>query len=996
MRNLKRALSLAVSTVMLVGMMAVGTSAASYADVTSEHNEEAIGVMQAVSVMVGDENGNFNPDKNVTRAEMAVVMANLLDLQVQDFVGASIPFTDVPEWARAYVAACYADGITGGISATEYGSNNSITAVQGGLMMLKALGYFQYGSDFGTDWQVATIRQASNIGLFNGLSSARNEALTRNDVAQLALNTLEARTVEPTGSTGGQVTTGDTTIIIGGNVSYEYVTSSERSYNRAISGDTNNDGDCYLELGEKLFEGDLTKDAHAASDDAFQRPAVTWTYNNDTVGTYADGADETYVVDDTGLSVMDVLTDPDYMNYRRDREIDIVHTPGENDTWKAYNTAYLNGEEITNLDADLSIGDVVEAYEEDGVVTSVVVRRYTAAVVDSIDTDLSSSEERNGASVELTIKSLDGDVDYGTWYDDYNDADEALPGYTAAYEEGTVLAIALNGGDGGNIIDTYAADVVTGAVTGYRAGKTVTIDGTRYSVAAAAEADVDGLKIDEEHDVYLTAEGYVIGIEGATGVNLDDVYYVTGVYSGSGSYGGRNYYAQAVSLADGTVEEIELDADDAGALENKKEQADTAGNNGFANVGGLYTFDNGEATKYTTNDDYTVVADASLRDDVAVDASRLDLTSGGRYYLDDTTQYLAIDGVKGDIEVVAATGGMRAAEGDTVFVIADSRDAVYVLYIDANASVSSADVVYVADTAYDVVGSDEFEYDVYYVESGNAETLVVDERIPNVGFYEITDENDGVYTVDPVSDEIGNTVDTDFEGALSDVNITNPDNLYRNALTGWNSGKFFDDVAITGTIADERANIDREINSFSRLQDAVEAGGVVVDLYVTDGEITFICVTGSSTEVASAEDKIDGAVDNADGAWGQNGDLGNYVAHGAWTAEGTSVTATFQAADLEEEFGDLYMSWDAARFLGSLHDQGVKTIIYDGVVYTWDAEGGLQGSNWYNAADEGLVTGESANTLVKALDKNGIFDDNGGVARLIVDNVMMTITFDVK
>ena len=101
MRNLKRALSLALSTVMLVGMMAVGTSAASYADVTSAHNEEAIEVALAISVMVGDENGNFNPDKNVTRAEMAVVMANLLDLKVQDFVGASIPFTDVPEWAHA-------------------------------------------------------------------------------------------------------------------------------------------------------------------------------------------------------------------------------------------------------------------------------------------------------------------------------------------------------------------------------------------------------------------------------------------------------------------------------------------------------------------------------------------------------------------------------------------------------------------------------------------------------------------------------------------------------------------------------------------------------------------------------------------------------------------------------------------------------------------------------------------------------------------------------
>ena len=58
MRNLKRALSLALASVMLVGMMVVGTSA-SYPDVTSENNEEAIAVMQMLGVMTGDEKGNF-------------------------------------------------------------------------------------------------------------------------------------------------------------------------------------------------------------------------------------------------------------------------------------------------------------------------------------------------------------------------------------------------------------------------------------------------------------------------------------------------------------------------------------------------------------------------------------------------------------------------------------------------------------------------------------------------------------------------------------------------------------------------------------------------------------------------------------------------------------------------------------------------------------------------------------------------------------------------
>ena len=248
MRNLKRALSLALSTVMLVGMMAVGTSAASYADVDSADNVEAIEVMKAVSVMVGDENGNFNPDKNVTRAEMAVVMANLLDLQVEDFVGASIPFTDVPQWAHSFVAACYADGITGGISATQYGSNNSVTATQAALMLLKALGYFQYGSDFGTDWQVATIKQASNVGLFEGIDSARNAAMTRNEVAQIALNALESTLVEPDG-TPGNITTSDGTVINLGSVTYKDRQSSNEKY-KAISKEKGSDSDKFtMELG---------------------------------------------------------------------------------------------------------------------------------------------------------------------------------------------------------------------------------------------------------------------------------------------------------------------------------------------------------------------------------------------------------------------------------------------------------------------------------------------------------------------------------------------------------------------------------------------------------------------------------------------------------------------------------------------------------------------------------------------------------------------------
>ena len=105
MKNLKKALSMVLASAMLFGMMVVGTGAA-YADVKDEHNEEAIGVVSMVGIM--GANDEFNPDAKITRNEMAVVMVNMLDLDTDDFAGAS-QFTDVPAWAEPFVAACYCE-----------------------------------------------------------------------------------------------------------------------------------------------------------------------------------------------------------------------------------------------------------------------------------------------------------------------------------------------------------------------------------------------------------------------------------------------------------------------------------------------------------------------------------------------------------------------------------------------------------------------------------------------------------------------------------------------------------------------------------------------------------------------------------------------------------------------------------------------------------------------------------------------------------------------
>lgn len=90
------------------------------------------------------------------------------------------------------------------------------------------------------------------------------------------------------------------------------------------------------------------------------------------------------------------------------------------------------------------------------------------------------------------------------------------------------------------------------------------------------------MSFDKEYSVYLTAEGYVLAVDGDVKASLSDVYYVVGVYSEK-SMGDNVYYAQTVSLKDGTVQTLKLK--NANALDK-----DTA-INGFKTVNKLYTMD---------------------------------------------------------------------------------------------------------------------------------------------------------------------------------------------------------------------------------------------------------------------------------------------------------------------------------------------------------------------------------------------------------------------
>ena len=90
MRNLKRALSLALAAIMLVGMMVVSASAASYNNLTDKDeivNKDAVSMLVSLGIIEGKPDGSYAPTENVDRAQMAKMLSVIMNKGVVAQIG---------------------------------------------------------------------------------------------------------------------------------------------------------------------------------------------------------------------------------------------------------------------------------------------------------------------------------------------------------------------------------------------------------------------------------------------------------------------------------------------------------------------------------------------------------------------------------------------------------------------------------------------------------------------------------------------------------------------------------------------------------------------------------------------------------------------------------------------------------------------------------------------------------------------------------------------
>ena len=466
MRNLKRTLSLALASVMLVGMMSVGASAVNASDFTDADeivNKDAVSTMTALGIINGKEDGSyFDPTGTVTRAEMAKMLCVAINGGVDPVLGVkdTPTFTDIKgTWAESYIEYCAANGIIAGRGNNKFDPTGTVSATEAAKMLLGVLGYSAEKSGLvGNDWAINTNVLANQNGLYKKLANLNaNTLLTRDNAAQMIYNALDANMVELNAAgnyTTSQYSYTGTESVVTGTERVWVVKIKDSSVNDAIKA---LDGSVYNSRQDAI---DTLKEANGGT-----TPLDTgkYTLEQKTQNVYGENTVTKYADETMGHKYLSLITDGD-----------AVLTDVEKDSKGTY-TLYMNGittkGQYTKVEGDYSnlIGQKVEVLYKD--------RENVYGVYASTDSSL--IVESTAGKVEA-VKNGEVKIDGTTYKVDSNVTTTAL--YTGKLIDGLnvggnkAAAVKAYDNDDNGKIDTVVYVPFTAAKVTYVGEKSFNTD----------------------------------------------------------------------------------------------------------------------------------------------------------------------------------------------------------------------------------------------------------------------------------------------------------------------------------------------------------------------------------------------------------------------------------------------------------------------------------------------------------------------------------------
>lgn len=600
MRTLKKVLALSLVFAMAFTLMA----GAAYKDEESIDSSlrDDITLMEALGVFQGDENGNFNPENNVTRAEAAKMIYVLKNNGVDDgavaFQGVAT-FSDVPvgHWAEGYVNYCANLGIMAGW--TENGQqvfnpSGNVTGVELTKMLLCLVGYRAdvQGYTNNNAWQANVLLDGANAGITNNYTPSVYSAAPRQWTARLLVNAINApfvtynrgeimygTVIDPTMSYAeqylrlhiaeGTLTATNTVAIRNSNdfastlrgTNHDDITVAvdkidHTEYDPADSRTYTVSADNAL-LGQKVKV--YFRTANTTSTEPTEVYAVLADSSEKVVNTTVDQISfstsypNRMTVEGEGSMTYAKAADKDNKNaHAIDLYVDNALVAengvpaiaaGQEDSLKDY----LG----TNSSAAVKL-----IYDEDGYVTAAYVsEKPIYAVVDEIDADNGVFRLSNAANTRVTLEDADGDSITFNRSNSENFADYLNVDSSVAADD--VVKITRNVSTGELKYDVTAVDVINSSASSFTTKDgnydTITVDGTAYELDTNA---MEGYNWNTgntaaQHDTFYVDGSYVVYSTGESSANINNLAFVYDAGLSRDSF--NNYtYRVKVLLADGT------------------------------------------------------------------------------------------------------------------------------------------------------------------------------------------------------------------------------------------------------------------------------------------------------------------------------------------------------------------------------------------------------------------------------------------------------------
>ena len=194
--NLKKILALVLAFACAFTMFA-GAAFTDQADIKVD--ADVVDTLVSLGIIEGFEDGSFQPNATVTRAQMAKMIYVLRTgkSDASAYNDDKTSFTDIgSHWARGYIKYCQSLGIIAGKSNTIFAPNATVTAQEAAKMLLVTLGYDANKAGLvGAGWAAKTNALADENGLLEDVNTSFTGPCPRQYAAQLIYNAIDTATV---------------------------------------------------------------------------------------------------------------------------------------------------------------------------------------------------------------------------------------------------------------------------------------------------------------------------------------------------------------------------------------------------------------------------------------------------------------------------------------------------------------------------------------------------------------------------------------------------------------------------------------------------------------------------------------------------------------------------------------------------------------------------------------------------------------------------------